>query len=118
MTAAHEATLFSEVGSDYALVCMVDNYANGIDPHQVLTVEKFHQLVAQNQTKVEEIVALVLQRYCESSIHANSVVTQNNTDSNEMPTSGKRQHQQPANDSSTNTNIGDQQIAKKLKTHK
>jgi hypothetical protein len=66
MTAAHEATVFNELNIDYALVCMVDNYANGVDPVQKLTVEKFHQLVAANQQKVEHIVGLVLRQFANS----------------------------------------------------
>lgn len=59
MTAAHEASAFSEVGIPYAIISIVDNYANGVGQTQ-LTVELFHEAQKENLIKVENCVASLL----------------------------------------------------------
>lgn len=59
MTAATEAVVASELGIPYAMVCSVDNYANGI-ASQVLSTEEFQSSVIQHQKHVEEIVSYLV----------------------------------------------------------
>lgn len=61
MTAAHEVAACCEVGLPYAMVCMVDNYANGIG-QEALTLDAFHHAQAANLVVVEKAVDLLLQR--------------------------------------------------------
>ncbi|PRP74943.1 methylthioadenosine phosphorylase [Planoprotostelium fungivorum] len=75
MTAAHEFILCSELKIEYALICMIDNVANGLAT-KTLTLEEvrngstelidqnfqFHQGVALNQQTVEGVVSLLLQK--------------------------------------------------------
>lgn len=61
MTAAHEVAACCEVGLPYAIVCMVDNYANGIG-QEALTLDAFHHAQAANLVVVEKAVDLLLQR--------------------------------------------------------
>lgn len=60
MTAAHEVAACCEVGLPYAMVCMVDNYANGIG-QEALTLDAFHHAQAANLIVVEKAVDLLLQ---------------------------------------------------------
>jgi len=61
MTCANELTVFQEQGIAYALICMVDNMANGI---KELTLEKFHEGVRSNQVTVDKILNLVIDNFC------------------------------------------------------
>jgi purine nucleoside phosphorylase len=47
MTAASEATLLQERGIRYAIIAIVDNWANGIGPAP-LTLESFQEQLARN----------------------------------------------------------------------
>lgn len=58
MTSAHETVACCEVGLPYAILAMVDNYANGIGG--VLTLEAFHQAQAENLAVLEQCVASLL----------------------------------------------------------
>jgi 5-methylthioadenosine/S-adenosylhomocysteine deaminase len=51
MTAAHECSACCEVGLPYAMVCLVDNYANGIG--EKLSLELFHHAQAENLVILE-----------------------------------------------------------------
>ncbi|KAA8496844.1 putative 6-oxopurine nucleoside phosphorylase [Porphyridium purpureum] len=62
MTAASEATLSKELDIPYAMICMVDNYANGI-AREPLTREKFQANVAANQKTVERAVELLIAEF-------------------------------------------------------
>lgn len=55
MTAATEAALASELRIPYAMVCSVDNYANGI-ASQALDANEFQSNVVQHQQQVEAVV--------------------------------------------------------------
>lgn len=60
MTAASEATLFQERGVAYAVLCMVDNYANGVgaDP---LTLEAFQAQLAASAALGRRILDRLLE---------------------------------------------------------
>lgn len=55
MTLGSEATITAELGLDYASVCMVDNYANGI-AEEPLSFESFDRMVRQNQEKMDRFL--------------------------------------------------------------
>jgi 5-methylthioadenosine/S-adenosylhomocysteine deaminase len=59
MTAAHEVSACCEVGLPYAILCCVDNYANGVGQEQ-LTLEAFHTAQAANLLTVEKCVQALL----------------------------------------------------------
>lgn len=59
MTAASEALLSQELGMEYAMLCMIDNCANGL-VGETLTETEFKANVARNQTTVEQAVKLVV----------------------------------------------------------
>ncbi len=59
MTAAAEADLCREAGLNYNLLCMVDNYANGIGAGE-LSPETFGELVRANQVKVDDLFRRLL----------------------------------------------------------
>eukprot|EP01116_Phalansterium_solitarium_P002058 TRINITY_DN11911_c0_g1_i1.p1 TRINITY_DN11911_c0_g1~~TRINITY_DN11911_c0_g1_i1.p1 ORF type:complete len:261 (+),score=40.14 TRINITY_DN11911_c0_g1_i1:37-783(+) len=67
MTCAHEATLAAELQLPYALVCMVDNYANGINPLVELSLEQFRAGVALNLQTVERVLGLLLAKFVVTS---------------------------------------------------
>ncbi|CEO98655.1 Nucleoside phosphorylase domain-containing protein [Plasmodiophora brassicae] len=48
MTCANEATLANELGIPYALICSVDNYANGVSPADTLTLDGFRQATKEH----------------------------------------------------------------------
>lgn len=52
MTLGSEATIAAELGLDYASVCMVDNYANGIVP-EPLDFASFDNMVKENQQNMD-----------------------------------------------------------------
>ena len=54
MTAAHEADLCTELGLRYTLVCVVDNFANGLEG-TAIDFAKFHELVKSNQARVDRL---------------------------------------------------------------
>eukprot|EP00187_Rhodella_violacea_P001797 CAMPEP_0174887438 /NCGR_PEP_ID=MMETSP0167-20121228/2675_1 /TAXON_ID=38298 /ORGANISM="Rhodella maculata, Strain CCMP736" /LENGTH=254 /DNA_ID=CAMNT_0016123901 /DNA_START=44 /DNA_END=808 /DNA_ORIENTATION=- len=61
MTAGVEAVLGREIGLEYAMVCMVDNFANGlVKGGKLLTEEEFKGNVARNQETVEGVVMCLL----------------------------------------------------------
>jgi 5-methylthioadenosine/S-adenosylhomocysteine deaminase len=61
MTAAHEATATGEVGLPYAILCCVDNFANGVG-QEALTLDAFHAAQAANLVTVEACVGAILAR--------------------------------------------------------
>jgi 5-methylthioadenosine/S-adenosylhomocysteine deaminase len=62
MTCAHEATLCRELGLPYAVLCIIDNMANGIAGTEI-SYEEFHAGVKRNLSTMENILGLVLQRF-------------------------------------------------------
>eukprot|EP00742_Colponemidia_sp_Colp-10_P004187 GILJ01004466.1.p1 GENE.GILJ01004466.1~~GILJ01004466.1.p1 ORF type:complete len:676 (+),score=97.68 GILJ01004466.1:275-2029(+) len=62
MTGAHEATLAKELSIPYALICFVDNMANGIEADS-LTLERFLAGVHDNKATVEKVVELVVHHF-------------------------------------------------------
>ncbi len=62
MTAAHEAILCQEAGLQYATVCMVDNWANGVNTRQLKT-EEFHSGVANNLKVMENVLDTLLKKF-------------------------------------------------------
>lgn len=56
MTAAHEADLCTELGLRYTLLCVVDNYANGLEGAGI-DFAKFRELVRLNQARVDRLCA-------------------------------------------------------------
>ena len=60
MTAGQEADLATELGLNYNSLAMVDNYANGIEGVDI-DFAKFHDLVKDNQAKVNRLLARVLE---------------------------------------------------------
>ena len=67
MTAAHEVVALCEQGMKAAMICMVDNYANGI-VEQALTLAEFKAGVARNERVVERVLDWVL----EHLVHAHA----------------------------------------------
>jgi len=63
MTLGSEATIACELGLEYASVCMVDNYANGISP-DMLDFESFTRLVEANQAEMDAFLEELLQCLC------------------------------------------------------
>jgi 5'-methylthioadenosine phosphorylase len=59
MTAAHEADLCGELGLDYNLLAIVDNYANGLEGTEV-DFASFAGLVRANQEKVDRLLTRLL----------------------------------------------------------
>jgi 5'-methylthioadenosine phosphorylase len=55
MTVASEATLAGELGMEFAAVCTVDNYANGLDT-EVLTYEHILATSRSNRHRTEDII--------------------------------------------------------------
>jgi 5'-methylthioadenosine phosphorylase len=60
MTAGQEADLATELGLNYNSIAMVDNYANGIEGTEI-DYTKFHDLVKDNQAKVNRLLGRVLE---------------------------------------------------------
>ncbi len=63
MTLGSEATIACELGLEYASVCMVDNFANGI-AQTLLDFDAFNKLVEQNQGEMDDFLEEVLQCLC------------------------------------------------------
>lgn len=63
MTGAHEATLAKELDIKYAMLCIIDNYANGLEPKnsQKLSLEHFKLLQQKNKAKVEASVKAIIE---------------------------------------------------------
>lgn len=55
MTFGNEADLLLESGISVTSLCMIDNYAHGIG-EQGLSMEKFHESVAENQSTIDHIL--------------------------------------------------------------
>ena len=62
MTMAHEAILARERDLEYASVCMIDNYANGIGGRR-LTLEQIDDTRAANLDAIERLLTAVLAEY-------------------------------------------------------
>lgn len=62
MTQAHEADLANELDIDYNSICVVDNYANGINNTEI-NFDKFKDLVKDNQEKVDKLLLRILEIY-------------------------------------------------------
>jgi len=59
MTVASEATLACELGMEFAALCTVDNYANGLG-REVLTYEHILSSSRENRARTEEIVKNII----------------------------------------------------------
>lgn len=59
MTMAHEADLANELSLPYNSLCMIDNYAHGLG-EDALSEEAFHQVVAANLGRVEQLFSCML----------------------------------------------------------
>jgi len=57
---ADEATLCQEAGLRYTTICMIDNYANGIQPDKQLAFSDFAEGVKRNMLVVENIAKWVI----------------------------------------------------------
>ena len=62
MTASHEATLAKELNIPYALISMIDNYANSV-ADKPLTFEQFKQGVSENFKTVINIFNLIVDNF-------------------------------------------------------
>ncbi|TVR51842.1 MAG: purine phosphorylase [Puniceicoccaceae bacterium] len=60
MTLAHEADLCQEIGLACNSLCVVDNFAHGLEGAQPLGPEAFRWLVAANQERVDRLLATVM----------------------------------------------------------
>jgi hypothetical protein len=63
MTCAHEATLAKEIKLPYAVVCMVDNMANGVAAEEKLSFEGFKEAVRQNKALVEDLATKLVKKF-------------------------------------------------------
>jgi 5'-methylthioadenosine phosphorylase len=61
MTVASEATLACELGMEFAALCTVDNYANGLGG-EVLTYEHILSTSRAHRTRTEEIVTKIIRQ--------------------------------------------------------
>ena len=61
MTVASEATLACELGMEFAALCTVDNYANGLGG-EVLTYEHILSTSRAHRTRTEEIVTKIIRK--------------------------------------------------------
>jgi 5'-methylthioadenosine phosphorylase len=61
MTVASEATLACELGIEFASLCTVDNYANGLG-EEVLTYEHILSSAKKNRTRTDEIVTTIIRK--------------------------------------------------------
>jgi 5'-methylthioadenosine phosphorylase len=61
MTVASEATLACELGLEFAALCTVDNYANGLGG-EVLTYEHILNTSRTHKHRTEEIVATIIEK--------------------------------------------------------
>jgi 5'-methylthioadenosine phosphorylase len=61
MTVASEATLACELGIEFASLCTVDNYANGLGG-EVLTYEHILSSAKKNRTRTDEIVTTIIRK--------------------------------------------------------
>ena len=61
MTVASEATLACELGMEFAALCTVDNYANGLDG-EVLTYQHILSTARENRTRTEEIITRIIEK--------------------------------------------------------
>ena len=59
MTVASEATLACELGMDFAALCTIENYANGLGS-EVLTYEHIVNVAKENRSRTEEILSAVI----------------------------------------------------------
>jgi len=59
MTMASEATLANELGLEYASVCSIDNYANGVEG-KPLTMKEFWEYQSKMAAKIERIIEEIL----------------------------------------------------------
>ncbi len=59
MTLANEADLLLETGISVTSLCMIDNYAHGLGEEE-LSMNKFNDSVAQNQSVIDGILAKVV----------------------------------------------------------
>jgi len=62
MTCGHEATLCRELGLPYALVCIIDNMANGVAGVEI-SYEEFRAGVAKNLVTMEKVLNVVFQHF-------------------------------------------------------
>lgn len=62
MTAASEATLMQERGIAYAVLCVVDNYANGIGPAP-LTLEAFRAQLERNASVARTVLTEIVRTF-------------------------------------------------------
>jgi 5'-methylthioadenosine phosphorylase len=61
MTIASEATLACELGMEFAALCTVDNYANGLNG-EVLTYQHILSTARENRTRTEEIITSIIEK--------------------------------------------------------
>lgn len=61
MTVASEATLACELGIEFAALCTVDNYANGLNG-EVLTYQHILSTARENRTRTEEIITSIIEK--------------------------------------------------------
>ncbi len=59
MTLGSEATLAKELGIPYASICMVDNYANGVDGENV-SVDEIFETQKENKKNLERLLSKIL----------------------------------------------------------
>lgn len=78
MTCAHEATLALECEIPYALLCMCDNYANGVLNEKQLSTHDFHAGLKKNLSTMESVLQTVMQHFGKNATAASSSsLTQN-----------------------------------------
>ncbi len=61
MTLASEATLAKELEMKFAAICMVDNYAHGLN-HEVLTYEHILKTAKENKERTERILENIVEK--------------------------------------------------------
>ena len=66
MTAASEATLCQERGIGYAMICTVDNWANGVGA-EPLTLERFQAQLARSSVVALKILGHLLRLWREGA---------------------------------------------------
>jgi 5'-methylthioadenosine phosphorylase len=61
MTLASEATLACELGMEFAALCTVDNYANGLGS-EVVSYEQILSKSREHSARTEEIVTKIIRK--------------------------------------------------------
>jgi 5-methylthioadenosine/S-adenosylhomocysteine deaminase len=93
MTCAHEAILAREIGLNYSLICMVDNYANGLNK-EAISYEEFHAGVKKNQGIMDKVLGLIMNNFAPNLSATNNSTKDSNANDRMSDSELKKDHNQ------------------------